>query len=108
MAIIARKKKVWSDAAVRWLKEQSHKATAKEDVTKLRWLHSFLGGKDLTFINRALIDRITDAKLAQGCMDSSRLSEGAQGNPGPAQRGGGGADAETSREASDARVWLPG
>jgi integrase len=53
------------------LKEQSHKATAKEDVTKLRWLDSFLGGKDLTHINRALLDRITDAKLAQGCSNAT-------------------------------------
>ena len=64
-------RRTWNDAAVRWLKEQSHKATAKEDVTKLRWLDPFLGGKDLTFINRALIDRITDAKLAQGCSNAT-------------------------------------
>lgn len=56
------------DAAVRWLKEQSHKATAKEDRAKLRWLdtHTHLGGKELDTINRALIDEITDAKLAGG------------------------------------------
>ena len=56
----------WNDAVVRWLKEQSHKATADEDVTKLRWLDQFLGGKELRTISRLLIDRITDAKLAQG------------------------------------------
>ncbi len=61
----------WNDAVVRWLKEQSHKATAKEDVTKLRWLDKFLGGKDLEHVNRALIDRITDAKLAQGCSNAT-------------------------------------
>ena len=64
-------RRTWNDAVVRWLKEQSHKATAKEDVTKLRWLDPFLGGKDLTIINRALIDRITDAKLAQGCSNAT-------------------------------------
>jgi integrase len=58
--------RTWDDAVVRWLKEQSHKATAKEDVTKLRWLHQYLGGKDLTAITRPLIDQITDAKLALG------------------------------------------
>jgi len=66
-----RPRRTWNDAAVRWLKEQAHKTTAKEDVTKLRWLDSFLGGKDLTVINRALIDRITDAKLAQGCRNAT-------------------------------------
>jgi len=57
---------LWNDAAVRWLKEQSHKATAGEDVTKLRWLHAHLSGKPLAVINRALIDRVTEAKLALG------------------------------------------
>jgi len=56
----------WNDAVVRWLKEQSHKVTAGEDVSKLRWVDQFLGGKPLDTITRALIDRITDAKLAQG------------------------------------------
>src|SRR5438876_4607496 len=66
-----RPKRTWNDAVVRWLKEQAHKATAHEDVTKLRWLDQYLGGKDLEHINRALIDRITDAKLAQGCSDAT-------------------------------------
>jgi hypothetical protein len=56
----------WNDAVVRWLKEQSHKATAGEDVSKLRWLHRYLGGKDLTHITRATLDQIIDAKLALG------------------------------------------
>lgn len=58
--------RVWNEAVVRWLKEQSHKATAAEDVTKLRWLDAHLGGKPLSTINRARIDAITEAKLAQG------------------------------------------
>ena len=60
-----------NEAVVRWLKEQSHKATAGEDVTKLRWLDQFLGGKPLDTISRALVDRITDAKLAQGCSNAT-------------------------------------
>jgi integrase len=59
-------RRTWNDAVVRWLKEQSHKATIGEDVTKLRWLDRFLGGKELAAITRPLIDRITDAKLAEG------------------------------------------
>lgn len=61
----------WNEAVVRWLKERAHKATAKEDVTELRWLDQHLGGKSLEQINRALIDRITDAKLAQGCSNAT-------------------------------------
>lgn len=56
----------WNDAVVRWLKEQSHKATAAEDVSKLRWLDRFLGGKQLRAIGRTLIDQILDAKRAEG------------------------------------------
>ena len=66
-----RPRRTWNDAVVRWLKEQAHKATAKEDVTKLRWLDQFLGGKDLEHINRGTLDRITEAKLAQGCSNAT-------------------------------------
>lgn len=59
-------RRTWNEAVVRWLKEQAHKATAKEDVAKLRWLDQYLGGKDLLTINRPLLDKITDAKLALG------------------------------------------
>ena len=70
-AVGRRPRHTWNDAVVRWLKEQSHKATVKEDVTKLRWLDKFLGGKDLEHVNRALIDRVTDAKLAHGCSNAT-------------------------------------
>ena len=61
----------WNEAVVRWLKEQSHKATAGEDVTKLRWLDQFLGGRTLDTISRALVDKITDVKLAQGLSNAT-------------------------------------
>ena len=40
-------RRTWNEAVVRWLKEKSHKATANADVNTLRWLDTFLGGKDL-------------------------------------------------------------
>ena len=61
-----RPRKTWNDAVVRWLKEKSHKATAKEDVGKLKWLDTFLRDKYLDQIGRTMVDRITDTKLAQG------------------------------------------
>ena len=64
-------KRTWNEAVVRWLKEQSHKATAKEDVSKLRWLDTYFRDKELTAINRAMIDRITEAKLAEGCSNAT-------------------------------------
>lgn len=64
-------RRTWNDAVVRWVKEKSHKATAKEDVHMLRRLDPFLGGKDLGTINRAMIDRLTDEKLALGCSNAT-------------------------------------
>ena len=61
----------WNEAVVRWMKEKSHKATAKEDVSMLRWLDPFLGGKDLATIARVTIDNITDEKLARGCSNAT-------------------------------------
>ena len=51
---------------MRWLKEQSHKATINKDKTKLRWLDQFLRDKPLDVINRAMVDRITDVRIAEG------------------------------------------
>ncbi len=51
---------------MRWLKEQSHKATINKDKTKLRWLAQFLRDKPLDVINRAMVDRITDVRIAEG------------------------------------------
>lgn len=59
------------EAAVRWLKEQAHKATHEEDKAKLRWLDRHLTGKESDTINRALVDRITEAKLADGCSNAT-------------------------------------
>lgn len=56
----------WNEAVVRWLKEQSHKATIQTDKTHLRWMDRFLNGKYLDAINRDLIDKIMEAKLAEG------------------------------------------
>jgi integrase len=61
----------WNDAVVRWLKESSHKATIGNDKIHLRWLDRFLGGKYLDTISRSLIDRITDAKLAEGVSNAT-------------------------------------
>ena len=60
-----------NDAVMRWLEERAHKATTEQDVTKLRWLDQHLGGRTLEQIKRALIDRITDAKPAQGCSNAT-------------------------------------
>ena len=61
----------WNDAVVRWLKEQAHKATINEDKARFRWLDRYLGGKPLDAINRLLIEKIIDAKLAEGVRNTT-------------------------------------
>jgi hypothetical protein len=64
-------KRSWNDAVVRWCAEQSHKATAEEDKSKLRWLDRFLGNKLLDGINRDMIEHVTRAKQADGCSNAT-------------------------------------
>ena len=64
-------RRTWNEAVVRWLKEKSHKATARDDVNALRWLDPYLGGKDLATITRATIDQLTDERLARGCSNAT-------------------------------------
>lgn len=66
-----RPKRIWQDAADRWLQEQSHKATHREDEAKLRWLHNYLADRDLRSIDRTLIDKIVDAKRSEGCSNAT-------------------------------------
>lgn len=61
----------WNEAVVRWLKEQSHKATIETDKIHLRWLDVFLGDKALDAINRDLVDKIKDAKAAEGVSNAT-------------------------------------
>ena len=67
----ARPKRIWQDAAVRWLREQAHKASIDGDRAILRWLDKFLADRNLESINRALIDAITEAKQAEGCANAT-------------------------------------
>jgi integrase len=61
----------WDDAVVRWLKEQSHKASIDTDKVHLRWLDGFLRGKPLDSISRQMIDKIIDAKKAEGVANAT-------------------------------------
>jgi integrase len=61
----------WDDAVVRWLKESSHKRTIGNDRIHLKWLDRFLHRRPLDTISRALIDEITDAKLAEGVSNAT-------------------------------------
>jgi len=66
-----RPRRQWSEAVVRWLKESDHKATLETDKMHLRWLDRFLAGWQLDEINRAHVDRITDARVAEGVSNAT-------------------------------------
>ena len=66
-----RPRRRWEDAVVRWLREQAHKATIEGDKRMLRWIDRHLAGRELETINRALIDAMTEAKLADGCKNAT-------------------------------------
>lgn len=53
----------WQQAAGRWIEETSHKATHKDDIAKLKWLHSILGELMLDEITVDVIARIKAARL---------------------------------------------
>lgn len=55
----------WQEAAIRWLKETSHKRTHERDKEKLRWLHPYLGHRMLSQVTRDLIDEIGERKARE-------------------------------------------
>jgi hypothetical protein len=64
-------RRTWNEAVVRWLKEKSHKATIEMDRGHFRWLDRHLGGKELSAISRNGLDRMTEAKLAEGVSNAT-------------------------------------
>ena len=56
----------WNEAVLRWLRETRHKATHKESITQLKRLDKYLDGKPLSAITRDIIDRIREARIAEG------------------------------------------
>jgi hypothetical protein len=55
----------WQQAVLRWIEETSEKATHKEDVQKLKWLHPFLGELMLDEISLEVIGQIKAEKLKE-------------------------------------------
>ena len=48
--------RTWKEAVVRWLAETSDKTTHREDIRKLRWLDSMLGGFTLDQVIRDRVE----------------------------------------------------
>jgi hypothetical protein len=55
-------KHTWDDAAEKFLQETGHKRTHEWDKSMLRWFQPYLGGKDLTDINRAVLDQVKSTR----------------------------------------------
>lgn len=66
-----RPRRLWNEAVVRWLKEQSHKASIEADKVHLRWLHRHLDGRYLDAITRNLIDQVTESKRSEGVSNAT-------------------------------------
>ncbi|MEY3288285.1 MAG: hypothetical protein RLZZ419_527 [Pseudomonadota bacterium] len=61
----------WQEAVIRWLTEQSHKKSIETDKVHLRWLNEHLNSNRLDEINKAMIDKIKQAKLKTGVSNST-------------------------------------
>ena len=66
-----RPRRIWQDAAVRWLREQAHKASLEEDKEKLRWLDRYLADRDLESINRAIDRWHHRSEAGDGCSNAT-------------------------------------
>lgn len=55
-------RRTWQEAVVRWLEDTQHKATHREDIAKLKWLHPYLGHLTLNDITRDVLDDIAREK----------------------------------------------
>ena len=63
--------KNWKEGAIRWMKEQAHKKSIRDDVRHLEWLKPYLEKLTLSQITRDVIDHITTEKLKTGVKNSS-------------------------------------
>lgn len=64
-------KRKWEEAVVRWLKEKAHKASINADKMHFRWLDQHLRGKELSSINRDLIDRLIEIRQTENVTNTT-------------------------------------
>jgi len=60
-------KRTWEEAAVRWIKERRGKKDLDKDKDKLRWVDSYLRGRQLDEIDADMVESIAAAKESEGC-----------------------------------------
>ena len=65
-------RRTWNEAVGALAEGVRHtRQRSSQDKAHLRWLDQYLGGKYLDTISRAVIDRITEAKLAEGVSNAT-------------------------------------
>lgn len=67
----AKERHSWQEAVVRWLTEMGHKKSIETDKVRLRWLDNHLSASMLDSINKAVLDKIKQAKLNEGASKST-------------------------------------
>lgn len=63
--------RTWQEAVIKWLTEQDHKRSIETDKYHLRWLDGILGSKNLTQIDKVILERITEAKKSEGSSNAT-------------------------------------
>ena len=63
--------RTWQEAVIKWLTEQEHKRSLETDKYHLRWLDEFLNNKNLNQIDKVMLERITEAKKAEGSSNAT-------------------------------------
>jgi integrase len=61
----------WEDAVIRWLNEQSHKKSLKDDKVHLRWLHQYLHGMKLNEISKSVVEVVKQKKIESGVTNAT-------------------------------------
>jgi integrase len=63
-------KRMWMEAAIRWIHESSHKRSLNDDKIHLRWLNDYLKDLSLDEVDRAVIKALIDAKAGAGASNA--------------------------------------
>jgi len=64
-------RRTWQEAAVRYLREVSHKAGYEEDKRQIKWLDKYWREKYLDEITRDVVEKVKEAKLETGVANAT-------------------------------------
>lgn len=66
-----RPRHTWKEAVVRWIGEHQHSRSMTSTLSRLRIVDPVLGNLDLTEINRAVLERLVNARLKSGVSNAT-------------------------------------